>query len=85
MLVTKELVTVNRLVRPLFQQMSFKLVKNLFKLIYFKRASHKLYIVLQLAIFRKNNCVHKSDRLRLNVKSNRLLVSSVNIKEHAII
>ena len=31
--------------------------------------------VLQLAIFSKNNCLHKSDWLRLNVKPDRLFVS----------
>ena len=35
--------------------------------------------VLQLAIFNKNNCLHKSDGLRLNATLNRLLVSSANI------
>ena len=35
--------------------------------------------VLQLAIFNKNNCLHKSDGLRLNATPNRLLVSSANI------
>ena len=35
--------------------------------------------VLQLAIFNKNNCLHKSDGLLLNATPNRLLVSSANI------
>ena len=35
--------------------------------------------VLQLAIFNKNICLHKSDGLRLNATLNRLLVSSANI------
>ena len=35
--------------------------------------------VLQLAICSKNNYLHKSDRLRFNLKSNSLLASSENI------
>ena len=63
MLIIKELVTVNWLVRSMFKQMGYKQVKNLFKHIYIKRTSHEMYIdcSLQLASFSKNNCSHKSD------------------------
>ena len=44
MLVINELVTENLLVRSVFKQMSYKQVKNLFKLIYIKRASYKIYM-----------------------------------------
>ena len=65
----------------MFKQMSYKQVKNLFKHVYINRTSHEIYIdcSLQLEIFSKNNCLRKSDRLRLNAKPNRLFVSSANI------